>query len=190
MFLSRENPPKAPSSAGKLIHKDLKLCAADLKHLTSNKNFLLVTLACSTSYGIYTVFKLLVTAYFPPRYREDPFYDTFSEFLFLFGGILGLILTCIIIKKYSKYKIMLLIATFGTALFTYLTFSVIFIGCIALLGLFLLPVFPLCLALSVELTFTSVPEPIANGMLIFFSYLFSQPLTYLFVFLFSFLGGA
>ena len=82
----------------------------------------------------------------------------------------------------------MLYASIGTAALSILTFSVIFIESIAFLGLFLLPVIPLSLAYSVELTFTEVPEPVSNGMLILFSYLISQPLAYILLFTLGIIG--
>jgi FLVCR family feline leukemia virus subgroup C receptor-related protein len=178
-LLIRKKPNQAPSyaAANTSATENYK---GDLKKLFSNKNYLLLMLVCSASYGTLVAFTSIIEYLILPFKYDDPG-KTASNILLaaIVAGFVGSVVFVTILKKTRKYKKILIVGKLfnnvvltGCALetvcvpFTLNTHSIwASIVIVALTGFFFIPQVPIILEFGCELAFP-IGEASSSGFLL------------------------
>lgn len=171
MLFARSKPPTPPSiSEATKDHTEVYNVRDELKKLVRNKNYCALIVVFASLNCICTCMASVVSTMTEP-YDYTARQNAYLGETFIVSGVVGSIVISILLDRYHKYKLSLILLGFLSVLsITAGCFSLpsknvgLFVANVAFIGFSGIPIAPLGNALAVELTYP-VPEAISNGML-------------------------
>ena len=152
----------------------------DLVIIIRNRNYLLLVIVYAMVFGVYSCLGAIINN-LASAYGFTSVDASIFGAAFIISGLIGSFIISSFLDKYKAYIKALRIVCFGSFFFGFLqriTFGlgpeffplvVINIGCV---GMFIIPIIPVCYAFSVELTYP-VSEAMSNGCMMLISQLLS-----------------
>ncbi|TNV79121.1 hypothetical protein FGO68_gene16126 [Halteria grandinella] len=170
IIMARDKPPTPPSESASLPRPRFSF-GKDFGNLLRNKSYLIIVLDYALLYGTVSAIGAIISSLTSPYNYSGKDNSLFGS-LFISCGITGSIICGILLDKFPKYKLAVLIVA-GTSvvflLFSFITLpssqSAIFGLNLAILGFFAVPMSPISFAFSVELTYPT-PDAVSNGMMV------------------------
>lgn len=157
-FLIKDEPEFPPSLVALKEPAEKKLLPT-LKKISKNLNFMLILVIFALMEGTFFCFGVCVDEILAP-YGFSPSEVAIVGGVTIVCGVVSSTIAGVMIQKYHKYKLMLLISTFGTAVSLWCTGLTLYseIHWLILLniysmGVFLVPIIPICMNFANELTF-------------------------------------
>lgn len=170
IILAREKPPTPPSLSANRVVPPLQF-NNEMISLFKNRNYMLLTLNACCLYANTSTLSAIVSALTKP-YGFKGTDNALFAVVFIVTGLVGTVFAGIMLDKYRKYKIsIILIAIVAMIAYglTYLTLPTgvagYFAANLGLVGFGTLPVIPVCFAFAVELTYP-IQEAMSNGMMV------------------------
>jgi sugar phosphate permease len=174
LIFFEERPEKFPSKSAKFSSSQKFNFMSDLKLLATNRNYILICLNFAMLYGVYTCLGAIINNVTSPFGYTSTDSSIFGG-IFIFCGLSGSFTVSSYLDKSPKYLRTLRMICFGTLIASTIFLFVLpkanlllTVLNIAILGIILLPIIPLCYSFSIELTFP-VSEAMSNGVMMMFS---------------------
>jgi MFS family permease len=166
----QDKPPSPPSLSATIQESQFDF-KREFNTLVKNKNYVLLTIGFSCFYANTATLSAVVSALTSPfgfGIKDNAIFGA----SFILCGIIGSALVGALIDKYPRFrKTLVLLGSAGT-LFFFLCFfapqshSVLVLALnFGAIGLFAIPILPVCFAFAVELTYP-MPEAMSNGMML------------------------
>lgn len=181
LILAREKPPTPPSESASLTRPTFDI-NHELKNLIKNRSYCLIVLDYTLLYGTVSAVGAIISSLTAP-YNYSAKDNSLFGGLFISCGITGSLCCGILLDKFPKYKMSVMIVAFTstffllTAFFTLPSGEAALLGLnLALLGLFAVPMSLISFSFSVELTYPT-PDAVSNGMMVLASKIYGALLS-------------
>lgn len=146
----------------------------ELRMLFKNKSYVLLAITFSLIYAVYTSLSTVVNNISAP-YGYSSTNAALIGMTFIVSGVIGTLIFSKILDRTKSFLMVMRILASGTLVAGCLAFVClptgklsIFLVNIALLGMFLIPIFSISYTFSVELTYP-VGESVSSGVMVFTS---------------------
>jgi FLVCR family feline leukemia virus subgroup C receptor-related protein len=166
----REKPPTPPSASASLKEQPLQF-GKEMKLLCANRSYLLLCVAFTSLYGVYTLLGAVVAAITKP-YEYTGIDNAILGGTFIFFGVFGSFILSVLVDKTMRFKLIINIISLSACGFVSLTYFTLpsknvalFAVNLAFIGFCIIPIIPISYSFAVELTFPT-PEAMSNGMMI------------------------
>ena len=181
----KEEPRHFPSSAAKTAKKKTEFSLMDdMWLLLRNKNYILMTISFCMLYGVYTCLGAIINTLVSPYGFTSGDTSVFGATCIV-SGLVGSFIIASLLDKYKKFLLTIRLLCLGSLLATSLVNYTLpsrnmwlLEANIAVVGFFVLPIFPVGYSFSVELTYP-VSEAMSNGGMMLFSQLLGVGITFL-----------
>ena len=180
LILAKNKPPTPPSiAAGKPVVKfDFK---EQFLVLAKNRNYVLLCVVFGCLYANTGALSAVISSITKP-YDFEPKDNSIMGSIFIISGIFGSFTGGLLLDKFSKFKISVIIVSFiGMIFYGLLMISIpsgklIFAAInFGLIGFFVVPILPICFTFAVELSYPA-PEAMSNGMMLLISKIYGAVL--------------
>jgi len=171
----KDKPPTSPSFTSDVEKEDFGVA---LKLLRDSKDYIFICISFSMFYGSFTIIAVILNFLLVPFKLGDPLKGAVISAIPMFSGMVGCIISSIYLKKYEKYKKIIVICMLGSTggLFFFLmmlyseNFILVCLSTFAL-GLFIVPLVPAMLEFACETCFP-IGEATCTGFIYALAHIF------------------
>ena len=180
-MVAKDKPPTPPSISAckKEVRLDFK---KELKGLSQNKNYLFLSVCYTMIYATVNSTGAIISSLTEPYGYTGKDNSIFGG-VFIISGILGSIVCGIVIDRYQRYRMLVILIGSFSFFFTVLSFFTLPSGSLPLftlnqilLGFASVPMNSVGFSYSVELTYPA-PESMSNGMMILIAKIYGVLIT-------------
>ena len=171
----KDKPPTSPSFTSDVEKEDFGVA---LKLLRDSKDYIFQCISFSLFYGSFVIIAVILNFLLKPFGLSDPLYSSVISVIPIVSGMVGCIISSIYLKKYEKYKKIIVICMLGSTgglfFFLMMLWSEKFIlVCLSMftIGLFVVPLIPAMLEYACETCFP-IGEATCTGFIYALAHIF------------------